>query len=379
MSARPRGWRYQVFLLTATASLIVSSMLGAASAQEAADGEAGARDTATWPPSGVRPAEPSTPGQPRSGSTDRSSDGPSSATRRAPTIHPPANLRVVSAGPQPGMYTLTWVPPDNETAVEYHIMARGQGEEQAAWFRAPGSANQTVLGGLDPSGSYSLVIMAVDTLGQESATSNTVLTTGAPAATPVSPAYTPTPPTYNTNTVPYAPGVLATGPAAGPSSPQAPPQLGQAPPIVSSGQQQPVPVPLVAIAAPTSSPTTVLSRLSPGSGSPATPISAPAPAARSDFPSASPSSSPTGAATATPSVATVTAPGSSGPPPGSGPTGAATAAPSVAAGPPPGGSGPPPGSGPTGGAAATPSVAAGPPPGGSGPPPGSGPTSGSRP
>ncbi len=104
-----------------------------------------------------------------------------------PTIRSPLNLRVVSVGPAPGMITLAWDPPANETVLEYQILAVGAGNETTPLFRVPGSAGQTVLRGLHPAIGYSLVVVAVDTQGRQSGPSNPAQTAGAPTATPLPP------------------------------------------------------------------------------------------------------------------------------------------------------------------------------------------------
>jgi hypothetical protein len=104
-----------------------------------------------------------------------------------PTIRSPLNLRVVSVGPAPGTVTLAWDPPANETVLEYQILAVGAGNETTPLFRVPGSVGQTVLSGLHPAIGYSLVVVAVDTQGRQSAPSNPAQTAGAPTATLVPP------------------------------------------------------------------------------------------------------------------------------------------------------------------------------------------------
>src|SRR4051812_4731268 len=50
---------------------------------------------------------------------------PSPLPTAGPSIRAPANLRVLSSGPQPGIYTLTWDPSGNETVTEYRVRQVG--------------------------------------------------------------------------------------------------------------------------------------------------------------------------------------------------------------------------------------------------------------
>ena len=92
---------------------------------------------------------------------------------------------MLSSGPQPGTYTLAWDPPTNETVMEYHVISIGAEGEITPLFRVAGSSNQALLRGLNPAIGYSLALVSVDTRGRESAPSNSVLTVGAPTATPI--------------------------------------------------------------------------------------------------------------------------------------------------------------------------------------------------
>ena len=111
---------------------------------------------------------------------------PSPAPAAAVGIRAPANLRVLSSGPQPGMYTLTWDPSDSETVTEYRVRQVGADGDSPVLQRVPGSQITVVLRG-DPAIGYSVVVAAVDTRDGESAPSNAVTTAGAPTATPIPP------------------------------------------------------------------------------------------------------------------------------------------------------------------------------------------------
>src|SRR5581483_1295922 len=115
---------------------------------------------------------------------------PSTPATATPSIRAPANLRVLSSGPQPGMYTLTWDAPGNETVTEYRLREVTADGDSRVLTRAPGSQNTIVFRG-DPAIGYTVVVVAVDTRGRESALSNPAATSGAPTATPIPP---PSPP-----------------------------------------------------------------------------------------------------------------------------------------------------------------------------------------
>jgi hypothetical protein len=171
------------------------------------------------------------------------------------TLRPPTNLRVVSAGPQPGTYTLSWEPPTNETVIEYQIVSIGAGGQTTGLFRVLGSQSQTTIGGLNPGIGYSLAVLAVDTRGRESVQSNTVSTVGAPTPTPIvppgqaqapygqppyggaAPGYPPSQPGY----APGQPGYLPGQPGYTTGQPYAPGQAGYGP--ATAGQVPSIPQP----------------------------------------------------------------------------------------------------------------------------------------
>ena len=114
---------------------------------------------------------------------------PTSTPTAMPSIRAPMNLRMVSSGPGPGVYTIAWDAGNVESVLEHRVYGLGAGGDRRLLFTMPGSASQALLYGMDPAIGYSLVLVAVDTLGRESPPSNVAHTGAAPTATPPTTAY----------------------------------------------------------------------------------------------------------------------------------------------------------------------------------------------
>jgi len=127
---------------------------------------------------------------------------------------------MVSSGPQPGTYTLSWTAPAGVTIQEYRVQSIQASGTPVPLARAAGSQSSVAIR-VDPAMGYAVAVYAVDTSNRVSGPSNVVNTAGAPTATPIPPgsaAAGQAPYGYGGAPVPGATGTQLYGGAPGPGT-----------------------------------------------------------------------------------------------------------------------------------------------------------------
>jgi hypothetical protein len=210
MGKRARHWQVAAILPILLLGVFLGSTAGAA---PSAQGPSGA-PTATASPTSTPPGSARSPTPTGTAAAASAAAALMTATATptgtsTPSFPGPTNLQVVSTGPQPGTYTLSWTPPAGSTVLEYRVQSMPASGTPEPLVRAAGNQNGVILR-VDPRIGYAVAVVAVDTSNRVSGPSNIANTAGAPTATPL-----PSPPAPS-GLAPYGygavPGTVGPGP-----------------------------------------------------------------------------------------------------------------------------------------------------------------------
>jgi hypothetical protein len=203
MRERARNWEVAAVLPIPLLGLLLASTAGAAPSAQGPSGVPTAAATPTSTPTGPArsPTPTGTAAVPSAAAAVVTTIPATPTGATTPSLPGPTNLQVVSSGPQPGTYTLSWTPPAGLTVLEYRVQSMPASGTPEPLVRAAG--NQTgVLVRVDPRLGYAVAVVAVDTSNRVSGPSNIANTAGAPTATPIPPPPTPS------GLAPYGYGVV---------------------------------------------------------------------------------------------------------------------------------------------------------------------------